>query len=268
MKKADILRCFARSAKSIDLIDIAVRKENAVQLHVGNTSMIKLYQFNPAWGLPNPSPFCMKVETYLRMVGLPYEVVNGAMPFKAPKRKLPYIEDGVQVVADSGLIIEYGKRYGDKLDQNLSAPEKATAHMLRRTFEDSLYWVGLYSRWIENSIWLETRRLFFDAIPPIMRELAAGTVRRGMRKALYAQGTGRHSRDEIYEIGKADLSAISTWLGEKTFFMGAAPTSLDAIAYSFLANILYFTELSEDHAMSLPNLSAYCERMKEQYYKE
>ena len=42
--------------------------------------MIKLYQFNPAWGLPNPSPFCMKVETYLRMVGLPYEVVNGAMP--------------------------------------------------------------------------------------------------------------------------------------------------------------------------------------------
>jgi hypothetical protein len=41
--------------------------------------MIKLYQFNAAWGLPNPSPFCMKVETYLRMVSLPYEVVNGAL---------------------------------------------------------------------------------------------------------------------------------------------------------------------------------------------
>jgi hypothetical protein len=26
--------------------------------------MIKLYQFNPVWGLPNASPFCMKLETY------------------------------------------------------------------------------------------------------------------------------------------------------------------------------------------------------------
>jgi hypothetical protein len=25
--------------------------------------MIKLYQFTPAFGLPNASPFCMKVET-------------------------------------------------------------------------------------------------------------------------------------------------------------------------------------------------------------
>ena len=102
--------------------------------------MIKLYQFNPAWGLPNPSPFCMKVETYLRMVGLPYEVVNGTMPFKAPKKKLPYIEDGARIVADSGFIIDYLKKtYGDKLDQNLSPVELTTAHMLRRTFEESLY---------------------------------------------------------------------------------------------------------------------------------
>jgi len=33
----------------------------------------------------------MKGETYLRMAGLPYEAINGALPFKAPKKKLPYI---------------------------------------------------------------------------------------------------------------------------------------------------------------------------------
>ena len=87
--------------------------------------MIKLYQFNPAWGLPNPSPFCMKVETYLRMVGLPYEVINGVLPFKAPKKKLPYIEDGTQVIADSGFILKHLRQtYGDKLDENLSDHEK------------------------------------------------------------------------------------------------------------------------------------------------
>ena len=118
--------------------------------------MIKLYQFNPAWGLPNPSPFCMKVETYLRMVGLPYEVINGVLPFKAPKKKLPYIEDGTQVIADSGFILKYLKQtYGDKLDENLSDHEKASAHALSRLFEENLYWVVLYCRWIEESIYLE-----------------------------------------------------------------------------------------------------------------
>jgi len=238
-------------------------------LCINGAEMIKLYQFSPAWELPNPSPFCMKVETYLRMVGLPYEAINGALPFKAPKRKLPYIDDGTQLVADSGFILEYLKKtYGDRLDANLSDADKAIAHALRRLFEENLYWAALYSRWIEESIYVETRRLFFGALPPIIRELVAGRVRKGMRTALYAQGIGRHSRDEIYEIGRADLSAASAWLGEKPFFMGSAATSVDAIAYSFLANILVPPLKSplKDHGMSLPNLRAYCERMKKKYY--
>ena len=38
-------------------------------------AMIKLYQFKRTFGLPNMSPFCMKVETWLRMAGLEYETV-------------------------------------------------------------------------------------------------------------------------------------------------------------------------------------------------
>jgi hypothetical protein len=56
--------------------------------------MIKLYQFKPALDLPNASPFCMKLEIYLRMANLPYEIVLNADSRKAPKGKLPYIEDG------------------------------------------------------------------------------------------------------------------------------------------------------------------------------
>jgi len=232
--------------------------------------MIKLYQFSPAWGLPNPSPFCMKVETYLRMVGLPYETINGALPFKAPKKKLPYIEDGRQLIADSGFILEYLKKiYGDPLDTALSDADRVIAHALRRLFEENLYWVALYTRWMEESIYVETRQVFFGGIPSMVRDLIAGRIRREIRRSLVAQGMGRHSREEIYEIGKADLNAISLWLGDKSFFMGATPTSLDAIAYAFLANILVppLESPLKDHAISLPNLRAYCERMKTQYYE-
>ena len=42
--------------------------------------MIKLYQLAPAWDVQNLSPFCLKVETYLRMAGLPYEVAHAIPP--------------------------------------------------------------------------------------------------------------------------------------------------------------------------------------------
>ena len=53
--------------------------------------MIKLYQFEPAFGLANASPFCMKLETYLRMAALPFEIPCASLRHlqKAPKGKMP-----------------------------------------------------------------------------------------------------------------------------------------------------------------------------------
>jgi glutathione S-transferase len=161
------------------------------------------------------------------------------------------------------------KTYGDALDGALSEGERIVAHALRRLFEESLYWVALHTRWIEESIYLETRKQFFADVPPVMRELIAARVRKQIRRDLVGQGMGRHSRDEIYLIGKADLNAVSVWLGDKQFMMGATPTSLDTIAYAFLANILVppLESPLKDHGLSLPNLPAYCERMNTRYYK-
>ncbi|MGH8581432.1 MAG: Tom37 metaxin N-terminal-like domain-containing protein, partial [Gammaproteobacteria bacterium] len=116
--------------------------------------MIRLHQFKRQWGIANPSPFCMKVETYLRMTGLPYEVIEEASPLNAPKKKLPYIDDGEKVIPDSGFIIDYLKAsYGNPLDGGLSRAQQADAHLLRRLCEESLLWPVVYSRWIDDRGW-------------------------------------------------------------------------------------------------------------------
>ena len=90
--------------------------------------MIRLYQFAPAFGLPNASPFCMKLETYLRMAGLPYELVNSGDVLRAPKGKLPFIDDGGTRLADTSFIIEYLKgRYGEPLDASLTPAQRTVA---------------------------------------------------------------------------------------------------------------------------------------------
>jgi glutathione S-transferase len=234
--------------------------------------MIRLYQFAAAFGLPNMSPFCMKVETYLRMAGLPYECPRGADVFKAPKGKLPYIEDashGGKIVADSSFIIDYLKAtYGDPLDAKLTARQRALGVVIQRTFEESLYWPVLYTRWIEDAGFAKTSAVAFSQLKFPLRQLIPPLAQRGLRKQLHAQGTGRHSREEIYAIGCRDVAALAQLLGEQAYFLGDEPSSLDATAYAFLANLLWapFDMPIRAQAQQQPNLEQYCQRMKARYY--
>jgi glutathione S-transferase len=132
--------------------------------------VIKLFQFAPAFGLPNASPFCMKLETYLRMAGLPFELDNSGDVMKAPKNKLPYIDDDGTIVADTSFIIEHLKaRYGDPLDAALTPVERALATAFQRLFEENLYWAVLHSRWVPPQAWAKTRPGFFAAMPAPLR---------------------------------------------------------------------------------------------------
>src|SRR5690348_16947942 len=113
--------------------------------------MITLYQFAPAFGLPNPSPFCFKVENYLRMTEEPFETKIGDVR-SAPKGKLPFIKDGGIVVSDSSHIVQHLVRTrGDKLDKHLSAHDRAVGHAVRRMVEEGTYFCLVYARWIDDA---------------------------------------------------------------------------------------------------------------------
>ncbi len=230
---------------------------------------ITLYQFPTAFGLPNASPFCMKLETYLRMTGIAYTPRYGMYQLRAPKKKLPYIDDGGRIVADSHLIIDYLKAtYGDPLDAALTPGERARGTAILRLLEDSLYWVLLYARWIDAAGWPLTRQAFFGALPAPLVWFVPFVARRSLAQQLHAQGTGRHQPQEIYATGSEDIAALSLLLGDAPYFLGAEPSSVDAAAYAFLANILDvpldmpLRQAARSHA----NLVAYCARMRTRYF--
>src|SRR5262245_8225744 len=103
--------------------------------------MITLYTFGPAWGLPDTSPFVMKGEMLLKLAGLPYQP-NTRGFFRAPKRKLPYIDDDGTIVADSTLIrMHLEQRHRIDFDRGLSAKDRGIAWVTEKMLEDHLYWV-------------------------------------------------------------------------------------------------------------------------------
>ncbi|MBA2650928.1 MAG: glutathione S-transferase family protein [Tatlockia sp.] len=233
--------------------------------------MIILYQFPSVWGLPNTSPFCLKVETYLRMTELPYEIKAVMDPRKAPKGKLPVIKIDNKKIADSEIIIDFLKgKFGDKLDRNLSKEQQILAHLIDISFSERLYWIILYTRWQYEPNWLPIKKTFFAKLPAIPKLFVPNLIRKKMIKALYIQGMGRHNYDEILEMGFKTLDAMVDILGEKKYFLGEEPSTIDATAFAFLINILKipYDDALKAHLSKSINILNYCDRMLVNFYPE
>ena len=231
--------------------------------------MIKLHQYKAGYGLPNLSPFCMKVETFLRIADLPFQTILVDDPRKTPKGKAPYIEDDGHVVADSHLIVEYlSETHGLTLDAHLTAPERAVGHAFERMLEERTYWVMIYSRWLEPEVWPAMREFWFAGMPPIIRNIVPVLALRQVKSNLQGHGIGRHSRDEIYSMGIKDLDCLATHLADNAFFHGDEPSAVDATVYAFVANLIVapFDSPLKQAAHKHGNLAPYCQRMSERFY--
>ena len=230
--------------------------------------MITLYNFGPFQGLPDASPFCLKVDCYLRATGLDFKTKSGANYVgKSPKKKLPYIEDGGKTIGDSTFIIDYLKeKYGDKLDGDLNVEQQAIAHAFKKMLDENLYWCLVHSRWIEN--WPVTREVFFGAMPAPLKLIIPGIVHSGVKKSLHYHGMGRHSDVEIHQIGRRDITALDNFLGNKDYFLLNRPTTLDIWVYAILAEMIVPDLKCElnDTAKSFDKLVKFVERMHKQFY--
>lgn len=225
--------------------------------------MITLYTMPGTSDLESLSPFCTKVEVYLKLQRLPYERKNGN-PRRSPKGKLPVIDVDGTTVADSSTILAHLERTAERpLDRGLDAAARAQAHVLKRLFEESLYWSMLWSRWADDEGWVALKKVIDPLVPGPLRFFVPALVRRSLVASVVAQGTGRHSRDEIYALGRADLEAISTLLGDRPYMVDRELRTIDVIAYSFLACITLWPQASPLAGVigGLPNLNAYVKRI-------
>src|SRR5262249_43654250 len=154
-------------------------------------------------GIPNLSPACMKLETWLRMTGIPYRVAPFDMTV-APKGKIPFIttEEG-QLVGDSTLIVEFLKqRYGKDPDARLSKTERAVSLAFRRMLKENTYWVAMYTRYIVPDNWRLYRMAIASMLPPEIPEearLAAGDeFQKIILGQVHGHGIGRHTAEEVF----------------------------------------------------------------------
>lgn len=237
--------------------------------------MITLYGSGPAYGVNDLSPFVVKAATYLRLAGIEYRQKPGN-PRTAPKQKIPYLRDGDVVVCDSSAIIDHLRAKHRDLDEGLTARDRATATAVKAMFEEHYYFCIMYQRWQDERGWAVQREGFqaslrsVGAVPSLLLPLVVRQVRGVAMKMLRAQGTGRHSVAEMEAIACSHIDAAAELMGDRPYFLGDGPRSIDATVWAFLACTTGFpvkTSLHERIA-SKPNLTAYIERVRSRFWEK
>ena len=235
--------------------------------------MIELYKFGAAGPVCDPSPFCVKVETYLRMAGLDHETHSGMQYLRSsPKDKLPYIKDDGETLSDSTFIIRHLEtKHNNVLNGHLTDAEKAIAHGLTKMIDENLYWTVVHARWILDHNWIIMKEMFFGKLAFPLKLFVPKMVRKNVLRGMKGHGIGRHSAAEIAEIGSWDLKCLSDFLGDKEYFLGGRPSTLDAAAYGILSQMMLsdtFTAPIFDKARTYKNLVEYTNRIHKKYFTD
>jgi hypothetical protein len=201
------------------------------------------------------------------MANIEYEI-KMTLPSEAPKGKLSYIEDGDEVLADSGFIAMHLKGSGYRVESSRTGTICSNA-----AFAWGASLLGPYfSRWQYTGAKLANHKeAMFGTIPLTIRELTAIYYHHTIKQQIHGHGMGCHKAEENFALDLASRISMRwrhAW-GQEVF-AGPTLTTLDASTFGILINTIGCPIESpiKEHGLSKTNLVNFIYRIKADYYPE
>jgi len=237
--------------------------------------VVYLYQYNRTHQIPSISPFCLKVESWLKLHGIKYENVDHKIKLRSKRGMLPFVELNGEEISDSNHIIEtLSKKFEKNMPADLTAEQKQVQHAMMTMVENHFNWAMV--QWKSRDIDSILKGYKMDLSAAIGSKLPASLLnfyfkhtflRKGLKK-VKAQGFGASSNEEMEQMGKDDMKVCSDMLGDKEFMFGDEPSLLDLTVYSHMAPVLFIDKefpcvLRDFMESDCQNLAGLVNRMKD-----
>lgn len=219
----------------------------------------------------NISPFCGKVRRILRFKGLPFEVVdyNGIRARQARRLtapgKLPVLEDGGEMIADSTAIAAHLERRHPEpsLWPNTEA-DRHLAHFFEDWADESLYWFEVYFRFSDPESAERAVEFLCQGRPAWEKRVLRIAASRMYKRKLDAQGLGRYPRAEVERRFFAHLDHLEGRLAKRHHLAGPTASIADLAVASQIAEVRRTSTLGERVTEGRPALAGWLERHAEE----
>jgi len=222
--------------------------------------------------IPSISPEFLKVETWLRMMQIPYEHIDHDVLTVSANNQLPHCKIGGKDVPYSNHMTgEIAKAVNKDTSDGTESPlpDNGAQRAFEGLIEGRLHWVLIYLRATQANQLPQCDG--FQGRWQFLRPIANKVVASKLKAKADHQGIGRQNAADVLATGKQDLRAISAYLGEKDFMAGDQPNLLDATAFAYLSQFWYIpsdNEMKTYIKEQCPNLITYLERMKDKYWPD
>lgn len=202
------------------------------------------FNFAPVPHVYSPCPFAIKLESFLRINGIPYESIYGAK--FSSKGMMPYIrldhpDEGTEI-PDSNMVIgrlleELGK---SSSDSHLTPQQRAMTHFLIRMLEEHTQQIGFYYRYgLQMESFLDALDIEHRFRPGASKYWGNAQPQVTLNKTKI-RGLSRHSDEDIWKFSNDDIQAISDVLGDEQFLLGGdKPTLADCAVFGHLSQFLW-----------------------------
>jgi len=242
--------------------------------------MVYLFQYTRSPVIPSISPFCLKLESWLKLHGIKYQNVDHKCKFRSKKGMLPFIELNGEEIADSNIVIDtLSKKFEKSMPAELTQDQKNVQHAMIAMVENHLHWTVVYwkSKDVDNILKgykLNLQSAIGSKAPASLLNFYFKYTfcRKGMKK-VRSNGMGAHTPEEIENFGKKDLQTLSEMLGDKEFFFGDEPAMLDLVVFSHVAQLVmvdkeYSCPLRDYLEADCKNLVGLVNRMKDRCWAD
>jgi len=240
---------------------------------------ITLYQFADyqnselELSVPSINPQCLAVHAYMKICQAPFKTVSinddsasplsRGLPVLAVNRKKTYagIDDIVAFLSQKmGYILP-----GDTV---LSEVEKFDEIAFRTLVEEKLFKFQLFNWWVEiENYETFTYHIFFAHKSFPLNIWASKQMR--YKIISYLEHVGMTSKTKVYEDARKYYAVLAAKLGDKEFFFGDQPTTLDCIVFGFLMTQMV-PKVPKDSLFQIicshKKLVEFCEKIKTKYF--
>lgn len=214
---------------------------------------------------------CVAARAFLRMAELPFRVEERPnAEFMSPTGRVPFLRLENLIIPEFLSIVDFVGKKGVRLSAGLTDIQRADMQAHIALIEQVLKNIELYTVWVNDLTYKKVTYLRYGSVyhwP--LNILLPWLKRREVMNYLTAIEWRNRDMEWIIEAAEKCFRSLSSKLAQNDFFMGNAPTELDALAFGHLYTILT-TELPNlDLANCLRkfhNLTDFCRRIDQQFF--
>lgn len=229
-------------------------------------SSLRVFTFDPDWGLPSTGPFALKLLAWLDLNGIDYEQVYEPDSRKGPRGKSPWIEFEGRRIGDSDVIIRLlADHFGKPVEQPYGdCATAAAAWAFKIAFEDAFHQILEWELFAHPAGFVYIEEQVRKAMPPILGAVMARVIRRHFLKQLHARGIARHDAATIAAKGREAVDRLAHWLGDKAFIAGDSPALADLAVFGQVAPMLHWPMRTPvaDYVKTVSPVDGWCRRIE------